>query len=358
MKTAGALAIQLFAVLAALFLFDAALFRSGWYTRFLNPESSGFYYEHFLLQEQQLKETRQRRVLVFGDSRTGLMARVADERAAHCGLRFGNMSLGGTTPRAWYYLLRDLDPSARAYAAVMIPLERYEDEELTDDYRDRTMDLAYIEGRLRITDVASYTSSYVTPEAKWQALRATVWKGFYYKRDLQQFLQNPKRRLGHIRDAAGWADWVYRYRGENRSLAGLRITWEPKSVLFPPGLDENTKRMIQEIIMADPYVPTGWLAEYRKLWLGRIAARYRNSPTKLIFFRLPRGPIPRPKSWDRNTSSVIGEIARREGSVLSDEHRFEVLEDPKYFVDPLHMNGEGMQLFSQLLADLAIETLQ
>jgi hypothetical protein len=44
-------------------------------------------------------------------------------------------------------------------------------------------------------------------------------------------------------------------------------------------------------------------------------------------------------------------LAAQPGVVLLDEHRFDELERPELFGDPLHLNGEGVLRFSRILAE-------
>ena len=47
--------------------------------------------------------------------------------------------------------------------------------------------------------------------------------------------------------------------------------------------------------MPAPAPQTGETTRYRELWLGRILDLYKDSPTQIIFFELPRAPLPRPE---------------------------------------------------------------
>jgi hypothetical protein len=44
-------------------------------------------------------------------------------------------------------------------------------------------------------------------------------------------------------------------------------------------------------------------------------------------------------------------LAAEPDVVLLDEHRFDELERPELFGDPLHLNGEGILRFSRILAE-------
>lgn len=354
LRTAGTILGRLIAALALTFALDAAIFRSGWYSRLLEPASSTASYERMLRQELTEQKPGEQRVLVVGNSRVGFLARAADEYAAGRNVRFGNLALGGTTPRTWYYLLRDVDPKASAYRAVMVPVETYEDEETSGDERDRLADLAYIAARLRLTDVPEFTASFASPEMRWEAFRASLWKCFFFKRDLQAFLNSPRKRIEAVRDRADWHEWVYRFHAGAESLEGMQIDWEKKELRVPRDLTGPQMESIHNVLMGDPLEPTGWMQAYRRQWLGHIIDHYRESKTRVILYRLPRGPLLRPESWKRAKTNTAEELAKRPAISLADPLYFEELERPRYYVDALHLNGPGMELFSRKLADLAL----
>jgi hypothetical protein len=92
-------------------------------------------------------------------------------------------------------------------------------------------------------------------------------------------------------------------------MAGLQIDWAAWKVTFPPGLDQDQQDTVNNTLMSPPAPQTGRLAAFRRAWYGRIFDRYRGSPTKIIFVRLPRAPIPRPEGLVRKKSATIREFA-------------------------------------------------
>jgi lysophospholipase L1-like esterase len=96
---------------------------------------------------------------------------------------------------------------------------------------------------------------------------------------------------------------------------------------------------------------TGDLAAHRREWFGKIVDRYRDSPTKIVFLRLARGPIPRPDNLEQKQSNTIREFARRPNVLLVPEHAFDSLERPEFYKDGMHLNREGAARFSAMLAE-------
>jgi hypothetical protein len=93
------------------------------------------------------------------------------------------------------------------------------------------------------------------------------------------------------------------------------------------------------------------MAEFRRLWFGRILDLYRGSPTRIIFLRLPRGAVPRPANLVEKKSSSIRGFASRPHVTLCRENDFEFLERPEFYKDGLHLNREGIARFSPKLAE-------
>ena len=149
-----------------------------------------------------------------------------------------------------------------------------------------------------------------------------------------------------------YEQWTYDYLETSRSMAGLQIDWATWKVTFPPGLDQDQQDTVNRDLMREPAPQTGRLAAFRRAWYGRILDRYRGSPTKIIFVRLARAPIPRPDGLVRKKSSTIRDFASsRPNVLLCDEHAFDSLEHPELFRDALHLNRAGIALFSPMLAE-------
>ena len=115
-------------------------FRTGLYTSILEPDSSTGLFELVLRREQQAQSQYGRNLVVtLGDSRFAYYPRVANQQTAATGFVFRNAGIAGTDPRAWYYMLRDLDPTRERYRAIVLGVVDYDDEdgayEVGDDLR-------------------------------------------------------------------------------------------------------------------------------------------------------------------------------------------------------------------------------
>jgi hypothetical protein len=347
--------IALTLLLACLLLFglDALLFRTGLYCQILEPDSSAGLLELVLWREKAaLQNAGDNLVVTLGNSRMGYSPKGVDQRPRQTGYVVRTAAIPGSDPRSWYYLLRDLDPTARRYRAIVFGIDDYDDEDHLFEPDDDIRALHYCIARLRLSDTIEFARSFYSPAIQWEAFRGALLKGIALQSDIQAFLSHPRKRIDLVRLChRGWPGWTYDYVESSRSMAGLQIDWSTLKATYPPGTTEEQKISVGSFLLHEPNPQTGRLAQFMRTWLGRIADRYRTSRTKVIFIRLPRGPIPRPDYLVKKRSSSIRELASRPNVILANEHLFDSLEHPEFFKDAMHMNRDGVEKFSAMLAD-------
>jgi hypothetical protein len=338
---------------------DALAFRTHWYPPVIQPDSTTGLFELVLWREQQAqKRYGDNLVLTIGDSRFGLAPKLANETTPPPAYLLRSAGVAGTSARDWYYMLRALDPSANRYRAIVFGMNGYDDEEVEDKPDDDLRSLHYAVARLRLSDALDFALSFHSRERQWEALRGSLFKGLVYQADAREFLSNPKKRIRLARfTRSGFEEWTYNFLGSETSMAGLEIDWSTLTAKLPPGFSPAVWEPTAEFLLHRPQPQTGRLAAYRRKWFGRIFDRYRNSRTKMIFLRLPRGPIPRPEFLSNAKSSSIRELAARPNVLLCDEHAFDSLEHPELFGDGMHLNRAGVAKFSPMLSKLVAQTL-
>lgn len=348
-------AIRLLIAAACFAALEAAVFHSGLYERILEPDSTTGAMETRLRIERERKITGnpQAQVLVVGDSRLeGFRARVANEMTGETGYTFGSVALGGTSPRCWYYNLRAVDPDRNRYAAIIVPTNDYDERDRYDDWRNRDADLHYLGVQLGLRDLADFPWSYDKTRLKWRAFLGILFKGSIFKRDLIEYLQDPNKRMERVKlYREGAADWLYSYEGSDENMGGVDIDWTRNVAHYPDSMPpEKRKQFDIDLFQATP-PDRGYFTAYFRHWFGRIVDDYRGTRTKVIFLRFPRGPVPQPPKYPPKPNSAVRELAAtRPNAVLIDEHRFDELERPEYFANPLHLNRPGMELLSRILA--------
>ena len=336
----------------AVFGLDALLFRTKIYPQLIEPDSTTGQFE--LTLRRELKAQRQygdNLVVTLGDSRFGYSPRLADELTPETGYVFRHAGMPGTDVRAWYYMLRDLDPGTRRYRAIVFAVNDYMDEDWGIPENDPRL-VHYVVNRLRLSDIPDFYQAFQDPPLRWEAFRDSILKGLVYQNDIQAFLSNPAQRIRNVRlFNQNWSAWTWDYIESSRTMTGVSVDWAAWKATFPPDADPIQRATVANFLMYPPGAPqTGHFAAFRRKWFGKIIDRYRNSPTKIVFLRLARGPILRPANLVRKKSSSIRELAQRPNVLLVPEHAFDSLEHPEFFKDALHLNREGAERFSAMLA--------
>ena len=222
----------------------------------------------------------------------------------------------------------------------------YDDEDW-ENLADAEVDIHYLVPLLRLSDTFPFSSSFESWKLRGLALRTTLFKGLAYKRDLWAFWDDPKGRTFRVdwnRRNAAWTR--YDFVGGPDTMEGLQVDWDARKITqYPQDATAETRRTLEIELLRQTGVYTGQRTAYLRMWLGRIADRYRDSHTRVIFYRLPRGPVVRPYVPYAPTSAVR-EIAARGAGILIDEHRFDELERPTLFRDAVHLNETGCEEFT------------
>ncbi len=332
---------------------DAAVFRSGYYAaHFLEPNSSAGMLQLTLKRERMHQaEWKEPLVLTMGDSRMNYSPKLANEYAAKQGyaFRIGHGGVAGTNPRCWHYILRELDPTARRYKAIVFPVDDYDDEDTFIDYRDYPIDIHYLAPILRWEDAPEYPRSYATAKYAQEAWRGVLFKGTALQADLLALFRDPAKRLRDFKEVGDWwPNGSYEYLEDERNVVGLSVDWKTRVATYPDWADEAFKQTVQTVLLRGVPPQTGVYGRYRAYWFGRIRERYAGSATKLMFVKIPRGPLVRPAEWVKKVSSSV---RTAQGYVLGEEHRYEELEKPEFFRDPLHMNRAGATRYGEMLMD-------
>ena len=347
MRAARILLVCLVSFLAA----DLLVFHTRVYRSVVKPDSTAGLVESILSAEITRPVHDRNQVIMVGDSRMGFFPRVSDAMLPELGYTFRTIGVAGSSPRCWYYLLREVDPTKRRYAAVVVPVENYEDAETSEDYSLRIVDLNYLSGVLRWGDTWEFVTSYHDPQLRLQALRGLLLRGVVYKRDFDDFITAPGQRIydvGYYGPNA--ANWRYAYNGEGDSLKDVHVDFKTGSVTGPPEIMAAHGVGLRVRYLDPAPRSEGRESEYLRHWLTKICDYYRDSGTRVIFIRLARGAFVRPDQPAMNPSSSVRELSKRPGVVLAPEHLFEDLERPDLFRDEVHFNGPGEQRFTVELA--------
>jgi hypothetical protein len=350
--------LWLTATLAAALLLEASIFRAGWYTKYVSPESATGAVEMRLYWLNRFRPQGSKEMAVIGDSRIaeGFLAPQATRESGDARVHFWNMGIPGTPPRVWYYFLRDADPTRRRFECIAIALNSYEDIDLNDDPRSHVWDLNFLIGRLRLADIWDFARSMDTAANRRAALLGATLKGTVLQQDARDFLNGIDSRLAHVKDEQERGLWFLdNYGGHHEDLTGLSIDWAARAIHFPGNVPEDRQFTIREALLPKLPAQTGETTRYRELWLGRILALYRNSPTRIVFFEISRGPLPQP---ERQGPQAFLDLARRQPRVIVlDQRAFRDFERPDLYFDGYHFNSKGRALFTTRFTRLLLGAL-
>ena len=342
----------LFAVAAAFWGVEGLIFHTDLYARVISPASSTGVLETWIDNEARRPRDEHPQILTLGDSRMGaLKPRIANRYTPETGLTFSSIGTAGTTPRCWYYMLRDADPQANRYAAVVIGLESYDDPGSWEDLANRESDLHYLIARLRWSDLREFSGSYHDPKLQSEAFRGILFKGLIFKQDFEDLLKHPVARVKYARQSRRDSHtWFHDFVDTSANLNDVRVDFTARTVTVPPSARADFAPTLRSRLL-DPLPPdTGRESAYMHYWLGRVYDLYRGSKTKLVFLRLPRGAFPRPDQPPANPHSAPHDLATRPEVRLLPEDFYNSLERPELFYDEVHLNEPGSEEFSRMLA--------
>ena len=345
------------AAAAILLLLDAAVFRSGLYYHWLEPDSTSGSVVGDTLAIARYRDPARRNVLVLGDSRIGegFSAQIADIASGRADLHFVNGAVAGSTARVRSLLLRAVDPDADRFAAIVLAVD-YDPGAVLADLTNYPLDTSYVVPLLRLTDVFAYPASFTDAAQRERARRAILFPLQALHDDALNFVLHPLHRAAAIlRDRPGWLDAVGHYMGHEEALPELALDADSGLPREWDGIDAALRGKLEDYFRnarsrAAPSLEASNDAYVRR-WVGSDAARYRTRGVPLIVFVVPRGPwhqalVPAPAP-----RGALAELAAAGHLIALPGDAFVALEQPRYFFDTLHMNRAGRERFSRELAE-------
>jgi hypothetical protein len=336
--------------IALLFAVDGAVFHSRLYTGVLERNSYAGRVALVIAQERaRTRLPSKQEIALLGDSRMyeAFSAKAADARAAKSDLRFVNLAMPQCEPRVWFYLLREVDPRANRYRAIVLPI-RYDDlDHSRNSLDDATIDIALAAPLLHYGDALEFARTFSKWPDKCRAFISCLLRGYALRDDVHDLLGHP---LDRIRSRGSDADLLasrYEYGGNTNSMAGVTIDAATNDVVVPEHLAGLRAQLRNSI---KPHKDLGIFKRYRAKWLRRILDRYAESPTTIVFVRMPRAPLGIAAA-DREREGSISAFVQGDDSLALDAHLFDRLERPELFADMAHLNVSGREIFTQLLTD-------
>jgi hypothetical protein len=342
-----------------LFLVDGLVFHTGIYQRYVEPRSYAGVVSRGVRAEKHRPSFAKREVLVLGDSRIGrgFSETIANETAAAARVAFVKRAFPLSTPCLWYYYLREVDPAATRYRAIVIPV-RFEQGRLIG----AVTEIAHAAFLLRYSDAWVFASSFLQWKDQCKAFMACLLRGTALQPDLWNFLEHPAQRIRSLRHSTlAYSERFYRddndFARDRTDLSGVSFDPVSKTFKFPAGkrwLEGDRARFEESIDMLEhPH----WSASHYE-WTKRILERYAHSSTSMVLAELPRGPFASEITAKEAPPYNLGELAAKGKAVLVENAQFSFLERPEYFADNRHLNAQGRMLFTKRLTEEVLGRLQ
>ncbi len=324
---------------------DGAVFHSGLYVSILAPSSYAGRISRITRAEKERASSGLKEVLVLGDSRIaeGFSATLANELGLPAGLKFVSLAEPAASANTWYYMVREVDPTTRRYAAIVVPYGIGYEPNSADPLR-----ISMTAPLLRYGDCFHFASGFQRWSGRFRAFIACILRGSAYQDDVADLLAHPVARMRSIRQA----DKMHsgrEYKGRDYDLVGTSYDAATGQVTFAPKLTENQRLAFRKSLIQPSQSDTEYSLKLQRDWIPRIMDRYLHSPTAIVLTPLPRGPFLELAGFSRGYESVLPTSVIQRTSFSLPGHTFDFLEQPEYYFDAFHLNAKGRQKFTDTL---------
>ena len=332
---------------------DGAIFHSGLYVSILAPRSYAGRIWRITQAEKQRAPSDLKEVLVLGDSRIaeGFSATLANELGSPAGLKFVSFAEPAASANTWYYMVREVDPTTRRYAAIVIPYGIGYEPNSADPLR-----ISMTAPLLRYADCFHFASGFQRSSGRFRAFIACILRGSAYRDDIADLLAHPAARMTSIRQADKMHS-LPEYKGQDYDLVGTSYNAATGQVSFAPKLTEAQKSAFRRSLIQPSQADTEYSLRLQRDWIPRIMDRYSHSPTAIVLTPLPRGPFLELGGFSEGYKSVLPNSVVERTTFSLPERTFDFLEKPEYYFDAFHLNAKGRQKFTGTLVSELLRRL-
>ena len=208
---------NLFLGIAAFLCVDGALFHTGLYVSILAPSSYAGRVAKITQAEKDRAPSGLKEVLVLGDSRIaeGFSTTLANELGSPAGLKFVSLADPAASANTWYYMVRDVDPTTRRYAAIVVPYGIGYEPNSADPLR-----ISMTAPLLRYVDCFHFASGFQRWSGRFRAFIACILRGSAYQDDVADLLEHPIARLRGLQQEDARMHSRAVYKGRDYDLVG------------------------------------------------------------------------------------------------------------------------------------------
>jgi hypothetical protein len=331
--------------IAAFICVDGAVFHSGLYVSILAPSSYAGRVSRITRSEKERAPSGLREVLVLGDSRIaeGFSATLANELGSPAGLKFVSLAEPAASANTWYYMVREVDPTTRRYAAIVVPYGIGYEPNSADPLR-----ISMTAPLLRYGDCFHFASGFQRWSGRFRAFIACILRGSAYQDDVVDLLSHPVARTRTV-EQADKTNSRSEYKGRDYDLVGTSYDAETGQITFAPKLTEAQRLGFRKSLIQPSPSDTEYSLKLQRDWIPRIMDRYLHSPTAIVLTPLPRGPFLQLGGFSKGDESVLPSSVIQGTNFSLPGHTFDFLEQPEYYFDAFHLNAKGREKFTDTL---------
>src|SRR6266481_2480274 len=340
--------------IAAFVFLDGVIFHSGLYVSILAPSSYAGRIAEITQAERDRAPSGLKEVLVLGDSRIaeGFSTDLANELGSTGGLKFVSLAEPAASANTWYYMVRQVDPTTRRYAAIVVPYGIGYEPNNADPLR-----ISMTAPLLRYGDCFHFASGFQRWSGRFRAFIACILRGSAYQDDVADLLAHPVARMRSVQQADKIRSGP-EYKERNYDLVGTSYDAATGQVTFAPKLTEAQRLAFRKSLIQPSQSDTEYSLKLQRDWIPRIMDRYSHSPTAIVLTPLPRGPFLELAGFSRGYESVLPSSVIQRTSFSLPGHTFDFLEQPQYYFDAFHLNAKGRQKFTDTLVSELLARLR
>src|SRR6059036_2380755 len=327
---------------------DGVIFHSGLYVSILAPDSYAGRLEILTRAEKQRPASGLKEVLVLGDSRMaeGFSTAVADELGSAAGFKFVTLAEPASTANTWYYMLREVDPTAQRYWAIVVPYGIGYEPTSAEPLR-----ISMAAPLLRYSDCFTFASAFQQWSGRFRAVTACILRGSAYQSDVADFLEHPIARIENVQRESAMVRARAVYKGRDYDMVGTSYDATTGQMTFPPRLTEAQREAIRKSLLQPSQSEMQYSLRLQRDWIPRILNRYSKSATAIVLTPVPRGPFAELPAFSVGQRAPFPEVTRQRTVFSLPEQTFDFLEKPDYYFDAFHLNAKGRQRFTERLVN-------
>jgi len=327
---------------------DGVIFHTGLYVSILAPDSYAGRLAVITRAEKQRAPSGLKEVLVLGDSRMaeGFSTAVADGLASAAGFKFVTLAEPASTANTWYYMLREVDPTAQRYWAIVVPYGIGYEPTSAESLR-----ISMAAPLLRYGDCFTFASAFQQWSGRFRAVTACILRGSAYQSDVADFLEHPIARIQSVQRESAVVHARAVYKGRDYDIVGTSYDATTGQMTFPSRLTEAQREAIRKSLLQPSQSEMQYSLRLQREWIPRILNRYSKSATAIVLTPIPRGPFAELPAFSLAQRAPFPEVTRQRTVFSLPEQTFDFLEKPDYYFDAFHLNAKGRQRFTERLVN-------